>query len=67
MLTGSDEVATPRRVGRKMLWPDKILAPLPKGSLARLVAVLRTDEGKTDFLREAVETELKRREREKKG
>lgn len=52
-----------RRVGRKMLWPDKIVAPLPKGSLARMAAVLGPEEDKTDFLREAVERELKRREK----
>lgn len=50
-------------VGRKMLWPDKIVAPLPKGSLARMAAVLGPEEDKTDFLREAVERELKRREK----
>jgi hypothetical protein len=54
---------TPRRMGRKMLWPDKIVAPLPAGSLVRMVAALKEGEDKTDFLREAVEDLLKRREK----
>jgi hypothetical protein len=53
------------RMGRKMLWPEKMIAALPKGTFARILAVLRPDEDKTDFLREAVEAELKRRERGK--
>lgn len=51
-------------MGRKMQWPDKIVAPLPAGSLDRMVAVLAEGEDKTDLLREAVERELRRRERE---
>lgn len=49
--------------GRKLLWPDKIVAPLKEGTLKRIVAVLLPSESKTDFLREAVERELSRRER----
>ena len=55
----------PRRMGRKMLYPDKIIAPLPEGSLKRIVAALSPGEDKTDLLRDAVEAELKRRERTK--
>lgn len=55
---------TNRRVGRKLLWPDKVIAPLPRGTLARIDAARRAGEDKTDFLREAVERELVRRERE---
>lgn len=50
-------------VGRPMLYPDKIIAPLPAGTLDRVKAVLAEGEDKTDLLREAVERELKRRER----
>jgi hypothetical protein len=57
--------ATGPKMGRKMLYPDKIVAPLPAGSLDRIMAVLKPGEDKTDLLREAVETELKRRERQK--
>jgi hypothetical protein len=52
------------RVGRKLLWPEKMIAALPKGTFARMLAVLMPDEDKTDFIREAVERELKRRERQ---
>lgn len=63
LLTESPICDTRPTVGRKMLWPDKIIAPLPKGTLARIATVLRESETKTDFLREAVEAELKRRAR----
>lgn len=53
------------KVGRKLLWPDKIIAPLPMGTKARIKAVCVTGETLTDFLREAIERELKRRERQK--
>lgn len=53
---------SPRRMGRKLRYPDKIIAPLPPGSLARIEAVLADGEDKTDFLREAVEDALTRRE-----
>jgi hypothetical protein len=52
-------------MGRNLEWPDKIVAPLPKGSLERMAAVLAKGETKTDFLRAAVAAELKRRERTK--
>ena len=57
--------ATAPRVGRKMLWPDKIIAPLPAGTKARIAAACEGDETLTDFLRAAVERELKRRERQR--
>lgn len=53
---------TDRKVGRKLRYPDKIIAPLPAGSLDRMMAVLEDGEDKTDLLRDAVERELKRRE-----
>jgi hypothetical protein len=48
-----------------MLWPDKIIAPLPAGTKARIAAACEGDETLTDFLRAAVERELKRRERQR--
>lgn len=63
VLQGNPICATRPKMGRKMLYPDKIIAPLPKGTLERIVAVLKADESKTDFLRQAVEAELRRRER----
>jgi hypothetical protein len=49
-------------MGRKMRYPDKIIAPLPAGWIKRMEAVLSEDEDKTDLLREAVMRELERRE-----
>ena len=54
------------RMGRKLRYPDKIIAPLPAGSLARIAAALRPGEDKTDLLREAVEAELLKREKDAK-
>lgn len=62
-LAEKDICATPPRVGRKMEFPDKCIAPLPEGSFARIDRVLREGETRTDLLRTAVEAELKRREK----
>jgi hypothetical protein len=56
---------TRKRMGRKMLWPDKMIAALPAGTFDRMAAVLEEDEDKTDFIREAVDRELRRRERKR--
>lgn len=50
-------------MGRKKLWDERILLPLKTEMLERIEAVLAEDEDRTDFIREAVERELKRRER----
>jgi len=63
-LSGNLICVTRPRMGRKMRYPDKIVAPLPAGSLARIAAALKPGEDKTDLLREAVEAELLKRERE---
>ena len=49
-------------MGRTLLWPDKMVASLPKATFERMRAVLRPEEDKTAFVREAVEKELRRRE-----
>jgi len=41
-------------------------APFPKGTFERIAQVSRKTEDRTDFVREAVEAELKRREAEAK-
>ena len=41
-------------------------AQFPKGTFARIAAVLAAYEDRTDFVREAMERELQRREAEKK-
>jgi hypothetical protein len=49
----------PRKVGRKMRWPERIGAK----TLDRIEKVLGKDEPRLDFIREAVERELTRREK----
>jgi hypothetical protein len=39
-------------------------ARFPDGTFARIEAVMQADEDRTDFVRDAVEREIKRRERQ---
>lgn len=48
--------------GRPRQWAEDMVARFPTGVFARIDAVRRQDEDRTDFVREAVERELKRRE-----
>lgn len=50
-------------MGRKKRWAEDMQARFPEGTFDRIEAVLAEDEDRTDFIREAVERELKRRER----
>jgi hypothetical protein len=50
-------------MGRKKLWAEDMQARFPEGTFERIEAVLTEAEDRTDFVREAVERELKRRER----
>lgn len=50
-------------MGRKKLWAEDMQARFPPGTFERIEAVLTEDEDRTDFVRAAVERELKRRER----
>lgn len=63
MLTNSASAVKPRGVGRKQINHEQMPARLPAGTIARIAAVLRPSESKSDFIREAVEAELRRRER----
>ena len=51
-------------VGRKKRWAEDMQARFPEGTFERIAAVLHGPEDRTDFVREAVERELKRRERQ---
>ena len=51
-----------KRVGRPRKWSEDMQARFPAHTFARIEVVLRDDESRTDFVREAVERELKRRE-----
>lgn len=50
-------------MGRKKEWADDMQARFPKDTFARIKPLLGKDEDRTDFVREAVEREIKRRER----
>jgi hypothetical protein len=50
-------------MGRKKLWAEDMQARFPEGTFERIEAVLEDSEDRTDFVRVAVERELKRRER----
>lgn len=52
-------------MGRKKLWTDDMQARFPAGTFDRIEAVLEEPEDRTDFVRLAVERELKRRERQR--
>jgi len=50
-------------MGRKKLWDEDMQARFPEGTFDRIEAVLEDGEDRTELVREAVERELKRRER----
>jgi hypothetical protein len=52
-------------MGRKKLWAENINLTLPAGAKARMDAALEKGEDRLDLIREAIERELKRRERAK--
>jgi hypothetical protein len=52
-----------KSMGRKKMWAEDMVARFPEGTFARIDAVRNDSEDRTDFVREAVERELKRRER----
>jgi hypothetical protein len=55
------------RMGRKLCWPERVMAKLAAGTLARIAAVLEKKEARTAFLRAAIGREIERRQRQKKG
>lgn len=50
-------------MGRKKLWDERILLPLTAETLGRIDAALQKDEARLDLIREAIDRELRRRER----
>lgn len=55
--------ATTRNMGRKKINDEQMPGRFPSGTFARMDAVLAPGEKRSDLLRDAVERELKRRER----
>ena len=52
-----------KNMGRTKRWSEDMQARFPPGTFDRIEAVLEAGEDRTDFVRQAVERELKRRER----
>lgn len=50
-------------MGRTKRWAEDMQARFPEGTFERIEAVLEDSEDRTDFVRVAVERELKRREK----
>lgn len=55
-----------KRMGRPKQWAEDMQARFAEGTFARIAVVLEQGEDRTDFVRKAVERELKRRERQTK-
>jgi hypothetical protein len=53
------------RMGRKQINQEQTPARFPAGTLDRIDAVLEDGEKRADLIRQAIERELKRRERSK--
>lgn len=56
----------PRRMARPKKYIEYMVARFLAGTFARIAAVLKPGEDRADFVRDAVESELKKRERGKK-
>ncbi len=50
-------------MGRKKLWAERLTLPLATETVERMDAQLGDGEARVDLIREAIERELKRRER----
>jgi hypothetical protein len=50
-----------KRTGRPEQWAEDMVARFPAGTFARIDAVRREEENRTDFVREAVKRELRAR------
>lgn len=50
-------------MGRTKRWAEDMQARFPEGTFGRIEAVLEESEDRTEFVRVAVEKELKRREK----
>lgn len=53
-------------MGRKKIWTERLTLPLKEETVARMDAALKDGEARLDLIREAVERELKRREKQQK-
>lgn len=65
LLTISSSSPIKRPVGRTKINDEQTPARFPVGTLARIDGVLADKEKRSDFIREAVEREIKRRSKAK--
>jgi hypothetical protein len=65
-MTMLTESAIPRKMGRKKLWPERTAVKFAANTFERIAAVLGKEEDRTDFVRLAVEREIKRREAQRR-
>ena len=54
------------QTGRPRQWQEDMVARFSKGTFARMDALRRPGEARTEFIREAVDHELQRREEERR-
>lgn len=52
-------------MGRELINYEQAVARFPEGTLRRIKRALQNEETQADFIRKAIETELKKRERKK--
>lgn len=50
-----------KHMGRALRWPEKFLISLAEGTLERIAEARTEGEDARDFIRQAIEAELKRR------
>lgn len=65
-MSASEISLTPRRVARPKKFIEEMVARFLAGTFARISAALRPGEDRADLVREAVDRELARRERDSK-
>lgn len=56
----------PRRMGRKLEYPEQLRLSLAAGTIEKIDSVLAPDENRLTMLRDAVDREIKRRRKEAK-
>jgi len=62
MMIPGENVAIKPRMGRKKRWHDVMGAKFPAGTFERITALLGEKEDRTEFVRQAVEREIERRQ-----
>lgn len=64
-MTENRTYGTPVAVGRKKEFPERITLPLAAGKPQEIDSALREGEARVEFIREAIDAELKRRRAKK--